>query len=80
MLVANEIFCKVYKNFRLVGYTYDVIDAFLKRWSKKLKKNDYPTMTLLMKSFMDVETQLIIPHLIEEVLDFKGFIDACIGK
>jgi hypothetical protein len=80
LLVANGNFCKVYINFRLVGNTYDVIDALFKRWSKKLKRNDYLTMTLLMKSFMDVETQIVIPHLIEEVLDFKGFTNACIGK
>jgi hypothetical protein len=29
---------------------------------------------------MDGELVPVIPHLIEEVLDFKGFIDSCICK
>jgi hypothetical protein len=33
-----------------------------------------------MKSFMDGESIPMIPHLIEEVLDFKGFIDTFICK
>ena len=35
---------------------------------------DYPTLPLLMKSFMDCETEPVIPHLIEGVLDFKSFV------
>jgi hypothetical protein len=49
-------------------------------WSMKLRKHDYPTIPLLMKSFMDVESLPVIPHLIKEVLDFKDFIDSCICK
>ena len=43
---------------------------------------DYPTLTLLMKSFMDTESQPVIPHLIEEVPDFKKFVEGylCIGR
>jgi hypothetical protein len=33
-----------------------------------------------MKSFMDGESIHVIPHLIEEVPDFKGFIDNFICK
>ena len=40
-----------------------------------LKKESFPTILLLMKSFMDVEAIPTIPHLIEEVLDFKKFIE-----
>jgi hypothetical protein len=42
-----------------------------------LKKDNFPTIPLLMKSFMEVESIPTIPHLIEEVLDFKGFIAGC---
>jgi hypothetical protein len=42
-----------------------------------LRKDNFPTIPLLMKSFMEVPT---IHHLIEEVLDFKGFIVGCIAK
>jgi hypothetical protein len=40
-----------------------------------LRANDYPTLPMLMKSFMDAEKQHVIPHLIEEVPNFKAFMD-----
>jgi hypothetical protein len=39
-----------------------------------LRKKNFPTVPLLMKSFMEVESIPTIPHLIKEVPDFKGFI------
>ena len=40
-----------------------------------LKKESFPTIPLLMKSFMDVEAVPTIPHFIEEVSIFKKFIE-----
>ena len=74
LLVAKKIFREVYVNFMIVGHTHDDIDALFGRWSMALKKESFSTVPLLMKSFMDVESILTIPHLIEEVADFKGFI------
>ena len=74
LLVAKKIFCEVYVNFMIVGHTHDDIDALFGRWSMALKKESFSTIPLLMKSFMDVESIPTIPHLIEEVADFKGFI------
>jgi hypothetical protein len=45
-----------------------------------LKKDSFPTIPLLMKSFMEVESIPTIPHLIEEVPDFKGLIARCIAQ
>jgi hypothetical protein len=80
LLLANGVFREVYVNFMLVSYTHDDIDAFLSHWSMKLRKQDYPTIPLLMKSFMDAKLWPAIPYFIKEVLDFKGFIDSCICK
>jgi hypothetical protein len=44
--------------FLLVGHTHEDIDAMFGRWSRTLRENDYPTLPTLMKSFMDVETEL----------------------
>jgi hypothetical protein len=44
-----------------------------------LRKDNFPTIPLLMKSFMEVESISIILHLIKEVPDFKGFIAGCIA-
>ena len=75
LLVAKHIFREVYVNFMLVGHTHDDIDALFGRWSMQLKKENFPTIPSLMKSFMDVDSVPTVPHLIEEVSDFKAFIE-----
>ena len=74
LLVAKKIFREVYVNFMIVGHMHDDIDALFGRWSMAMKKESFPTVPLLMKSFMDVESIPTIPHFIEEVASFKGFI------
>ena len=71
----HGVFQEVYINFLIVDHTHDDIDALLERWSYKLRGIDYPTLPLLMKSFMDTKSRLVILHLIEEVLDFKKFVE-----
>jgi len=41
----------------------------------KLREEDFPTIPLLMKSYMNLENVPVIPHMIEEVSDFKAFIE-----
>jgi hypothetical protein len=81
LLVQKGVFHEVYVNFLLVGHTHKDIDALFGRWSYRLRTNDYPTLPMLMKSFMDAEKQPVIPHLIEEVPNFKAFVDGflCTG-
>ena len=75
LLTYHGVFQEVYINFLIVGHTHDDIDALFGRWSYKLKGTNYPTLSLLMKSFMDTESQPVIPHLIKEVPDFKKFVE-----
>ena len=81
LLTYHGVFQEVYINFLIVGHMHDDIDAFFGRWSYKLRGTDYPTL-LLLKSFMDTESQPVIPHLIEEVPDFKKFVEGylCTGR
>ena len=78
LLVPKRILQEVYVNFMIVGHTHDDIDALFGRWSMLLKKENFPTIPALMKSFMDVESIPTIPHLIKEVPDFKSFIGGTI--
>jgi hypothetical protein len=82
MLVAKGIFEEVFVSFLLVGHMHEDIDATFGRWSMKLRENDYPTIPSLMKSFMlvDPKSHKIIPSLIEEVPDFKDFINPFIAR
>ena len=75
LLTYYGVFQEVYINFLIVGHRHDDNDAFFGRWSYKLRGTDYPTLPLLMKSFIDIESCLVIRHLIEEVPDFKKFVE-----
>lgn len=79
LLVGKGIFEEIQVSFLLVGHTHDDVDASFGRWSMKLRENDYPTIPLLMKSYMDLDDEPFIPALIEEVPDFKSFIDGYIS-
>ena len=81
LLTYLGVFQEVYINFLIVGHRHDDIDALFGKWSYKLRGTDYPTLPLLMKSFMDTESRPVIPHLIEEVPDFKKFVEGylCTG-
>ena len=80
LLTYHGVFQEVYINFLIVGHTHDDIDALFGRWSYKFKGNDYLTLLLLMKSF--TESRPVNPHLIEEVPDFKKFVEGylCTGR
>ena len=82
LLTYHGVFQEVYINFLIVGHTHNDIDALFDRRSYKLRGNDYPTLLLLMKSFMNTESRLVIPHLIEEVPNFKKFVEGylCTGR
>lgn len=67
-------------NFILVGYTHDDVDALFERWSMSLRRERFLAIPLLMNSFMDIESIPTIPHFIEEVSNFKGFIERSMGK
>ena len=75
LLTYHGVFQEVYINFLIVGHTHNDIDAFFGRWSYKLRGTNYPTLPLLMKSFMDTKSRPVIPHLIEEVPNFKKFVE-----
>ena len=66
----------------LVGHTHDDIDALFGCWSMALHKESFPTIPLLIKSFMKSEAVPTISHLIQEVMDFKKFVsttDSTVG-
>jgi hypothetical protein len=80
LLVAKGIFKEVFVSFLMVGHTHNDIDASFGRWSMKLHEEDFPTIPLLMKSYMDLDNVPVISYLIEEVPDFKSFIKPFILK
>jgi hypothetical protein len=74
LLVTKGIFKQVFVSFLMVGHTHYDIDAYFGWWSMKLHEEDFPTIPLLMKSYMDLDHIHVIAHMIEEVPDFKAYI------
>ena len=69
------MFQEVYINFLIVSHMDDHIDALFGRWSYKLRDTNYPTLPLLMNSFIDIKSWPVILQFIEEVLNFKKFVE-----
>ena len=78
LLVAKGIFKEVFVSFILVGHIHDDINASFGRWSMKLCEEDFPTLPMLMKLYMDLDNVLVIPDMIEEVPDFRHLIKSYI--
>jgi len=75
LFVFRANFHEIYINFLIVKHTHEDIDALFGQWSSMLKTQDYLLVPRLMKSFMDCETQPKILHFIEEVPNFKRFVE-----
>ena len=75
LLTARRIFKEVTVGFLIVGHTHKDIDVHFSYLSKLLKmKNTYVFLDL-MKAFMDSQkTTAFIPELVQEVADFKKFL------
>ena len=75
LLTARRVFKEVIVGFLIVSLTHEDIDAHFSYLSKLLKiKNTY-VLADLMKAFMDFEkTTAFIPELVQEVADFKKFL------
>ena len=78
--MAKEIFKEMFVSFLMVGHTQNDIDASFGRWNIKLHKEDFPTIPLLLKSDMNLDHMPVIPHMIEEISNFKAFIKPYMSK
>ena len=74
LLVAKDIFKEMFMSILMVSHTHNDIDASFGCWSMKLHEEDFPTIPLLMKSYMDLDNVPVIPYMIEEVPNFKAYI------
>ena len=76
-LTARKVFKEVIVGFLIVGHTLEDIDAHFSYLSKLLKMKNTYVLADLMKAFMDSQkTTAFIPELIQEVVDFKKFLQS----
>jgi len=73
-LVARRIVKEAVVSFMIVGHTHNDLEVLFGQWSMKFCKEDHPTLSSMMQSYMKLKKSPFIPHLIEEVPDFKAYI------
>jgi hypothetical protein len=61
-------------SFLMVGPMHNNINASFSHWSKKLYEEDIATIPPLMESYINLDNMPLIPHIIEEIPNFKAFI------
>ena len=75
LLTARRVFKEVTVGFLIVGHTHEDIDAHFSYLLKLLKMKNTYVLADLMKAFMDSQkTTAFIPELVQEVADFKKFL------
>jgi hypothetical protein len=75
LLVTCKVFEEVQLRFIVVGHTHEVIDESFRYLSKKLKEQNNYVMVDLMKGFMLSQNYQFILQLIQEILDFKSWVN-----
>ena len=74
MLTAKGIFTEVHVSYLLVGHTHDNIDTSFGRWSMDLHEHNDSTIRLFIKSSMNMEKVLAIPHMTEKYSYWRAFV------
>jgi hypothetical protein len=74
LLTARKVFEGIQLGFLLVGHTYEDIDGYFSYVSDVLRKKNTFVLADLMKYFMDSQKLRFMPHVVQEVADFKSFV------
>jgi hypothetical protein len=75
LLIIKEVFEEVQLGLLVVGHTHEDIDKSFRYLSKKLKEYNNYVMVNLMKTFMLSQDCPFILQLIQEIPDFKSWVN-----
>ncbi|KAL3686013.1 hypothetical protein R1sor_004035 [Riccia sorocarpa] len=78
-LVIRGVFETVEVNFLMVGHTHEDVDALFSKVSAQIINKDVLTLPALMAEIWDNETMHPVPLLLEEVADYKSYVDSFLG-
>ncbi|KAL3677883.1 hypothetical protein R1sor_020839 [Riccia sorocarpa] len=78
-LVIRGVFETVEVNFLMVGHTHEDVDALFSKVSAQTINKDVLTLPALMAEIWDSETMHPVPLLLEEVEDYKSYVDNFLG-
>ncbi|KAL3676513.1 hypothetical protein R1sor_026461 [Riccia sorocarpa] len=77
-LVIRGVFETVEVNFLMVGHTHEDVDVLFSKVSAQTINKDVLTLPALMAEIWDSETMHPVPLLLEEVADYKSYVDSCL--
>ncbi|KAL3679369.1 hypothetical protein R1sor_022325 [Riccia sorocarpa] len=75
-LVIRGVFETLEVNFLMVGHTHEDVDALFSKVSAQTINKDVLTLPALMAEIWDSETMHPMPLLLEEVADYKRYMDS----
>jgi hypothetical protein len=75
MLTYRRVFKEIQAGFLLVGHTHEDIDAYFSHLSKTLKSQNTYIVADLMLAFMKSQELSFMPEFVQEVADFKTFVE-----
>ncbi|KAL3679124.1 hypothetical protein R1sor_022080 [Riccia sorocarpa] len=78
-LVIRGVFETIEVNFLMVGHTHEDVDALFSKVSAQTINKDVLTLPALMAEIWDSETMHPVPLLLEEVADYKSYVDNFLG-
>ncbi|KAL3694657.1 hypothetical protein R1sor_008308 [Riccia sorocarpa] len=78
-LVIRGVFETVEVNFLMVGHTHEDVNALFSKVSAQTINKDVLTLPTLMAEIWDSETMHPVPLLLEEVADYKSYVDNFLG-
>jgi len=76
--VAKGIYKQVYVGFLMVGHTHEDVDAMFSKFSESMRTKDAYTLPQMMDIFRNSYSGHPVPSLVEEVPDFKSFLEGYI--
>ncbi len=80
LLTTHEVFKEVQLRFLVIGHTHEDIDKSFGYLSKNLRKQNNYVMGDLMKAFMFSQDCPFIPQLIQEIPDFKSWVNGYLNN
>ncbi|KAL3679963.1 hypothetical protein R1sor_022919 [Riccia sorocarpa] len=75
-LVIRSVFETVEVNFLMVGHTHEDVDALFSKVSAQTINKDVLILPALMAEIWDSEMMHPVPLLLEEVADYKSYVDS----
>lgn len=75
LLTAHDVFEEIILGFLMVGHTHEDVDAMFGHFSELLMRHPTYTLPELMALLMKARKPNPIPHFVQEVPDFKTYLE-----